>query len=172
VHFFIISPLSFHAKNNPDGVFIEFSLSWIVEFVWLPHLLLTPPPPMMFTNLMGTNTSNFHTSMQNYDAHSMPWVSSHFPIDISNLPSTFPSSPWPNYMNPSIGSGGTMAPLPTYFFDMSHVPQPTLTVGGWNLPSYGSSPSYALSGASAQMRAYSTYYTPSVYPLSIMSAPS
>jgi hypothetical protein len=102
----------------------------------------------------------------------MPWVSSHFPIDMSIVPSPFPSSPWPTYMNPSIGSGGNMTPLPTYLFDMIHVPQPTLTMGGWNLPSYGSSPSYALSGASAQMGAYSSYYTLSVYPLYAMPIPS
>jgi hypothetical protein len=75
-------------------------------------------------------------------------------------------------MNPSIGPGGTMAPMPTSSFDMSHAPQPTFTVGGWNLPTYGSSPSYALSGANTQMGAYSTYYTPSMYPSSTMSVPS
>jgi hypothetical protein len=61
-----------------------------------------------------------------------------------------------------------MAPIPTSSFDMSHVPQPTLTLGGWNFPSYGFSPSYALSRASTQMGAY--YYTPSVYPSSAMPA--
>jgi len=33
-------------------------------------------------------------------------------------------------------------------------------VGRWNLPSYGSSPRYALSGANTQIGDYSTYYTP------------
>jgi hypothetical protein len=74
-------------------------------------------------------------------------------------------------MNPSIGSGGTMAPMPVSSFDMSHVPQPTFTTGGWNFPSYGSNPSYALSGANTQMGAYSTYYTSSMYPPSTMSVP-
>jgi hypothetical protein len=123
---------------------------------------------MMFTHFMGENPSSFHNGMQNYDTQSKPWVSSHFSVDMSNAPSTFPSSPWPNYMNPSIRSGGTMDPLPTSSFDVSHIPQPTLTVGGWNLPSYGSSPSYALLGANAQMGSHSTYYTPSVYPSSTM----
>jgi hypothetical protein len=45
-------------------------------------------------------------------------------------------------------------------------------MGGVNLPSYESSPSYALSGANTQMGAYSTHYTPSVYPLSTMLVPS
>jgi hypothetical protein len=103
------------------------------------------PPPMMFTHFMGTNPSAFHNGMQNYDTQSMPWVSNHFLVHISNVPSPFPSSPWPTYMNPSIGSEGTMAPLSTSSFDMSYVPQPTLTVGGWNIPSYESSPSYDLS---------------------------
>jgi hypothetical protein len=121
----------------------------------------TTTPPMMFTHFMGMNPSTFHNGMHNYDTQSMPWVSNHFPIDMPNMPSPFPSSPWPTYMNPSFGSGGTMAPPSTSSFDRSHVPQPTLTVGGWNLPSYGSSPSHVFSGASTQMGGYSTYYTPS-----------
>ena len=36
-------------------------------------------------------------------------------------------------------------------------------MGGWNLPSYGSSPSYVSSGASTQMGGYYTYCTPSMY---------
>jgi hypothetical protein len=45
-------------------------------------------------------------------------------------------------------------------------------MGGWNPPSYGSSPSYALSGPNTQFGDYSTYYTPPMYPLSTMSVPS
>jgi hypothetical protein len=126
----------------------------------------TATSPMTFTHFMGMNPSTFHNGMQNYDTQSMPWVSNHFPLDMPNMPSPFPSSPLPAYMNPSFGSGGMMTPLSTSSFDRSHVPQPTLTVGGWNLPSYGSNPSHAFSGASAQMGGYSTYYTPSVYPSS------
>jgi hypothetical protein len=80
--------------------------------------------PMMPTHFMGMNPSAFHKGMQNYDTQSMPWVSSHSPIDMS---SPLKSSPWSTYMNPSIGSGGTMAPMPTSSFDMSHVPQPDFT---------------------------------------------
>jgi hypothetical protein len=64
-----------------------------------------------------------------------------------------------------------MAPMPMSSFDMSHVPQSDFMTGGWNLPSYGSIPSYALSGADTNMGAYSTYYTPFMYPSSSMSIP-
>jgi hypothetical protein len=57
-------------------------------------------------------------------------------------------------------------------FDRSHVPQPTLTMGGQNIPSYGSSPSHSFSGAGTQMGGYSTYYTPSVYPSSTTLVPT
>jgi hypothetical protein len=129
--------------------------------------------PMTFTHFMGTNLSMFHNGMQNYDTQSMPWVSNHFPLDMPNMPSPFPSSPSPAYMNPGFGSGGTMAStLYMSSFDRSHIPQPTLTVGGWNLPSYGSNPGFILPGESSQMGGYSTYYTPSVYPSSAMPVPT
>jgi hypothetical protein len=67
--------------------------------------------------------------------------------------------------------GGMMAPLSISSFDKSHIPQPTLTVGGWNLPSYESNPSLSFSGVSAPMGGYSSYYAPSIYPSSIMSVP-
>jgi hypothetical protein len=107
--------------------------------------------------------------MQNYGIHSAPWVSSNSPID---MPSPLQSSPRSTYMNPIIGSGGTIAPMPMYSFDMSHVPQPIFMTGGWNLPSYRSSPSYDLSGANTQMGAYSTYYTASMYPTPVVLVPS
>jgi hypothetical protein len=122
--------------------------------------------PMIPTHFMGTNPSSSQNGMHNYGTQSTPWVSSHSPID---MPSPFQSSPQSTYMNPSIGSGGTMAPMPMSSFDMSHVPQPSFAMGDRNLPSYGSRPRYALSGANTQMGAYYTYYTPSMYPLSAMS---
>jgi hypothetical protein len=127
---------------------------------------------MMFTHFMGMSPSTFHNGIKNYDSHSMPWVSNHFPVDMSNVPSPFPYFPWPTYMNPIIRSEGTMAPPSTYSLDRIHAPQPTLTIGGWNLPSYGSSPIYVFSGASTQMENYSTYYTPSMYPSSTMPVPT
>jgi hypothetical protein len=102
----------------------------------------------------------------------MPWVSNHFPLDMPNMPSPFPSSPSPSYMNPSIGSGSMMDPLSTYSFDMSHIPRPTLTVGGWNIHSCGPNPGFILPGESAQMGGYSTYYTPLGYPSSSMPVPT
>jgi hypothetical protein len=107
-----------------------------------------------------------------YDTQSMPWVSNHFPLDMSNMPSPFPSSPSPAYMNLGFGTGGTMALLYAFSLYKSLIPQPTLTVGGWNLPSYGSNSGFILLGASAQMGGYSTYYTPSVYPSSAMPVPT
>ena len=65
-----------------------------------------------------------------------------------------------------------MALMSTSLFDMSHVTQPDFMMGGWNLPSYGSIPSYALSRANTQMGSCSTYYTPSMYPLDTMLVPS
>jgi hypothetical protein len=65
-----------------------------------------------------------------------------------------------------------MAPPSISSFDRSHVPQPTLTMGGWNLPSYRSSPSQVFSGANTQMGGYPTYYTPFVYPSSAMPVPT
>jgi hypothetical protein len=57
--------------------------------------------------------------------------------------------------------------IPTSSFDIICVP-----MGGWNLPHYGYNTSYALSGASTQMGAYPTYYTPPMYLSSTMSIPS
>jgi len=65
-----------------------------------------------------------------------------------------------------------MALPSTSSFDRIHVPQPTFTVGGWNIPSYRSNPNLTFSGASAPMGGYSTYYTPSVYPSSAISVPT
>jgi hypothetical protein len=127
--------------------------------------------PMTFTHFMGKNPSVFHNGMQNYDTQSMPWVSNQFPLDMPNMTSPFPSSPSPAYMNPSFGSSGMMAPLYMSSFDRIHIPQPTLIVGGWNLPSYISNLGFVLPGASSQMGDYSTYYTPYVYPSSAMSVP-
>jgi hypothetical protein len=103
----------------------------------------TATPPMMPPHFMGTNPSIFYNGMHDYKTQSTPWVSHHFSID---MPSHVKPPPWSTYMNPSIGSGGTIAPMPTSSFDMNHFP-----MGGWNLPPYGSNPSYALLGSSAQM---------------------
>jgi hypothetical protein len=124
----------------------------------------TATHPMIPTHFMGMDPFVVHNGMQNYNTQSTPWVSSHFSVD---MPSPMQSSPWITYMNPSIGSGGTMAPMPTSSFDMSRVP-----MGGCNLPPYGSNASYVLPGSNAQMGTYPTYYAPSMYLSSAMSVPS
>jgi hypothetical protein len=64
-----------------------------------------------------------------------------------------------------------MAPLSISLFDRGYIPQPSLIVGGWNLPSYRSNPSLSFSGASAPMGASSAYYASSTYPSSALSVP-
>jgi hypothetical protein len=120
---------------------------------------------MIPIHFMGTSPSIFHNGMKNYGTQSTPWVSSHSLVD---MPSPLQSSPWSTYMSPRIGSRGTMASMPMSLFDMSHVPQPSFTTKSWNLPSYGSSPSYAFSGANTQMGSYSNNYTPPMFPSSTM----
>jgi len=100
--------------------------------------------PIMPTQFMGMNPPVSYNGMQNYDTQFAPWASSQFSID---MPSSMQSSPWSTYMNPSIGSGGTMALMPMFSFDMSYAPHPAFTTGGWNLSSYGSNPSYSPSRA-------------------------
>jgi hypothetical protein len=126
--------------------------------------LFTATYPMMPTQFMGTNLSSFYNGMQNYGTQSAPWVSSHSPIDMS---SHFPSYVSPPYANTSFGPGGMMLPYSPSPFGGSQVLQTPLTVGGWNLPSYEST----MREVSAQLRNHSTYYTPSNYPSSAMSAP-
>jgi hypothetical protein len=62
-----------------------------------------------------------------------------------------------------------MPPYSPFSFGGSHIPQPTLIVGGWNLPYYGSNPSFTFPGASSQMGGHSSYYTSPIYPSSAMS---
>jgi hypothetical protein len=73
---------------------------------------------------------------------------------------------------PLVTSRGTMVPLYASFFERSLIPWPNLIVGGWNIPSYRSSPSHVSPGSSAQMGGHSTYYTSSTYPSSVMSVPT
>jgi hypothetical protein len=70
-------------------------------------------------------------------------------------------------MNPSMGSGGIMALMPTSSFDMSHIP-----MGGWNLPPFESHANYALLVASTQIGSFSTYYAPPTHLSPTMSVPS
>jgi hypothetical protein len=65
-----------------------------------------------------------------------------------------------------------MPPFSPFSFGGSHIPQPTLMVGGWNIPSHGSNPSFTFSGESDQTGDHPTYYNPSIYPSSVMSVPT
>jgi hypothetical protein len=114
-------------------------------------------PPMVFSHFMGTNPFLFHNGMHNHDTQSIPWASNHLSLNMSSMPSPFPSSPSLSYMNHSFGSGGMMAPFSTSSFDGIHIPQPTLIVGGWNIPSYGSNRSFTFPRESDQMGGHSTY---------------
>jgi hypothetical protein len=120
--------------------------------------------PMMPTHFMGTDPFSFYNGVQNYNTQSTPWVSSNFSIDMSSL---MQSSPWSTYTNPSMGSEGIMASMPTSSFDMSLVP-----MGGWNLPPFESHVNYALPGASAQIGSFPTYYAPPTHLSPTMSIPS
>jgi hypothetical protein len=90
---------------------------------------------MMF---MGEHPSTFYNGMQNYGTQSMPWVSNHFSHGMSDMSSHLPSFVLPPYVNTSFGSGGIMPSYYPSLFGGSHILQTTLTVGGWNLPSYES----------------------------------
>jgi hypothetical protein len=111
----------------------------------------TTTSPMTFTHFMGTNPFVFDNGMQNYDTMSMPWVSSHFSHGMSDMSSHLPPYVLPPY-NPSPFGG-------------SHVPQTTLTVGGWIFPFY----EFTFLGAGAQMGGHYTYYTLPTYLSSTMS---
>jgi hypothetical protein len=127
--------------------------------------------PMVFSHSMGTNYFVFMSGTPNHDTQPIPWASNHFSHGIPNMYSHFPSSVSSSYLNPSFGSGGMMHPNSLFSFGESHIPQPTLTLRGWNLPSYGSNPSFTFPGESAQMGGHSTYFILSIYPSSAMSVP-
>jgi hypothetical protein len=120
--------------------------------------------PMVFSHSMGMNPLVFSSGTSNHDTQPIPWASNHFSHGIPDMSlhfSSFVSSP---YVNPSFGSGGMMPLYYPFSFGGSHIPEPTLTVGGWNIPSYGFNPSFTFPGESAQMGGHSTYYTLSIYP--------
>jgi hypothetical protein len=121
---------------------------------------------------MGTNPFVFLSGMPIHDTHPIPWASNNFSHGMSDMSSHLPSYVSLSYVNPSFVSGGMMPPYSPFSFGGSHILQPTLTVGGWNIPSYGSNPSFNFPGASSQMGGHSTYYIPSIYPSSAMSVPT
>jgi hypothetical protein len=128
--------------------------------------------PMVYVNSMGTNPFVFPSGMSNHDTQPISWASNIFSLSMSGMSSYFPSTLSSPYVNPSFGSGGMMPPYSPFSFGGNHIPQPTLTVGGWNLPSYGSNPSFTFPGVSAQMGNHSTYYISSIYSYFAMSIPT
>jgi hypothetical protein len=127
--------------------------------------------PMVFSHSMGTNPFVFLSGMMNHDTLPIPWASNHFSLGMPNMSSHLPSSVSSPYVNPSFGYGGMMPPYSPFSFGRSHILQPTLTIGCWNIPSYGSNPSFTFLEASAQMGDHSTYYIPSIYPSFAMPFP-
>jgi hypothetical protein len=123
--------------------------------------------PLVFSHSMGTNPFVFLSGMLNHDTQPIPWVSNHFSHGMPDMSSHFPSSILSPYVNPSFGSGGMMPPYSPFLFGGSHIPQTNITIGGWNIPSYGSN----FLGESAQMDRHSTYYTSSIYSSSSMLVP-
>jgi hypothetical protein len=91
--------------------------------------------PMVFSHSMGTNPFVFPSGMSNHDTQPIPWASNHFSLGMPDMSSHLPSSVSSSYVNPSFGSGGMMPPYSPFSFGGSHIPQPTLMVGGWN-PSF------------------------------------
>jgi hypothetical protein len=128
--------------------------------------------PMAFSHSMGTNPFVFLSGTLNHDNQPIPWSSNHFSLDMTDVSSHFPSSISSPYINPIFWSRGMIPPYYPFFFGGSPIPQPTLMVGGLNIPSYGSNPSFTFLGASTQMGSHFTYYTLSIYPSSSMLVPT
>jgi hypothetical protein len=101
---------------------------------------------MVFAHSMGMNPFVFPSSTSSNDTQQIPWASNHFSLGIPDMSSHFPSYFLSSYVNPSFGSRGMMPPFSPFSFSGSHIPQPTLMVGGWNLPSYGCNPRFMFPG--------------------------
>jgi hypothetical protein len=114
--------------------------------------------PLVFSHSMGNNPFVFSSGISNHDTQLIPWASNHFFHGMPDVSLHLPSSVSLPYVNPSFGSGGMMTPFSPFSFGGSHIPQIIITVGGWNIPSYGSNPSFTFPEASAQMSSHSTYY--------------
>jgi hypothetical protein len=112
---------------------------------------------MVFAHSMGTNPFVFLSGTLNHDTQSIPWASNIFSPGMPDMSLHLLSSVSSPYMNPSFGSAGMRPPYSPFSFGGSHIPQPTLTVGGWNLPSYGSNPNFTFPRESAQTSGHSTY---------------
>jgi hypothetical protein len=128
--------------------------------------------PMVFSHSMGTNYFVFLSGTSNHDTQPIPWASNNFSHGMLDMSSHLPSSVSLPYVNPSFGFRGMMPSYSPFSFGGSNIPQPTLTVRGWNIPSYRSNPRFTFLGESSQMGGHSTYYILSIYPSSSMSFPT
>jgi hypothetical protein len=133
--------------------------------------LVSATHPMVFSYSMGMNLFLFLSGTSNHDTQPIPWASNIFSHGMLDMSSYFPSFFLSPYVNPSFGLGGMMPPYYPFLFGVIHIPQPTLTIGGWNIPSYGSNHSFTIPRESAQMGGQSTYYIPSIYHSSTMLVP-
>jgi hypothetical protein len=127
---------------------------------------------MVFSHSMGMNPFVFPSGTLNHNTQPIPWASIILSLGMPNMSSHFPFSVSSSYVNPSFGYGGMMPPYSLFSFGGSHIPQPTLMVGGWNPPSYGPNLGFSFQGSSAQMGGPSTYFILSIYPSSVMSVPT
>jgi hypothetical protein len=126
---------------------------------------------MVFSHSMGTHPFVFPSGTPNHDTQPIPWASNHFSLGMPYMSSHFPSYVSSSYVNPIFGSGGMTPPFSPFSFGGGHIPQLNLMVRGWNLPSYGSNPSFTFLGEIAQMDDHSTYYILTIYPSSAMPIP-
>jgi hypothetical protein len=133
--------------------------------------LVSATKPMVFSHSMGMKPFVFPSGMTDHDTQPIPWASNIFSHGIPDMSSHFPCSILSPYVNTSFGSGGMMPPYSPFSFGGSHIPQPTLTIGGWNITSYKSNPSFTFPGSSAQMGDHSTYYISSIHPSLAMPVP-
>jgi hypothetical protein len=120
--------------------------------------------PIISSQPMGTNPFIFPYNMPNNDSQSIPLASTPFSFGVPNMALHFSSSVSTDNMNPSFGSRGTMPPYVPFSFGGGHIPQATPTVGGWNPPSSGPTPSFIVPGWSDQMGGQFTSYIMSIIP--------
>jgi hypothetical protein len=111
---------------------------------------------MVFFHSMGTNSFVFLSGTPNHDTQPIPWASNYF-FGIPDMSLHFQSIVSSSYVNPSFGVGGIMPPYSPFSSGGSHIPQPTLMVGGWNPPSSRPNPIFYFPESSAQMGGPSTY---------------
>jgi hypothetical protein len=97
---------------------------------------------MVFAHSWGQILFLFLSGTPNHDTQLIPCASNHFYLGMLDMSFHLPSSVLSSYVNPTFGSGGMMPHFYPFSFGGTHIPQPNITVGGWNTPSYGSNPRF------------------------------